>query len=81
VGYETQKPLALLERIISASSNPGDAVADFFCGSGTTLVCAARLGRTFTGCDNHPLAVSKSAMRLERMTEREGEVRVWRYSE
>ena len=79
VGYETQKPHALLERIIKASSNPGDAVADFFCGSGTTLVCAASLERTFTGCDSNPLAVSKGAMRLERMPQRPAEVRVWRY--
>ena len=41
-GYPTQKPQALLERIILASSNPGDVVADFFCGSGTTALAAAR---------------------------------------
>lgn len=76
VGYETQKPLALLQRIIRASSNSGDAVGDFFCGSGTTLVAASMLGRAFTGCDSNPLAVSKSAMRLEQMGERDGEVRV-----
>src|SRR5205085_6253619 len=51
VGYETQKPLALLERIVRASSTSGDRVADFFCGSGTTLVSAATLGRPFAGCD------------------------------
>jgi DNA modification methylase len=50
-GYPTQKPEALLERIIRASSNPGDLVADFFCGSGTTLLVAARLGRRFFGAD------------------------------
>ncbi|MCE2473719.1 MAG: site-specific DNA-methyltransferase [Anaerolineae bacterium] len=44
-GYPTQKPLALYERIISASSNPGDMVLDPFCGSGTTAVAAERLGR------------------------------------
>ncbi len=80
VGYETQKPLALLERIIRASSNPRSMLADFFCGSGTTLVCAAMLDRTFVGCDSNPLAVSKTVMRLEGMKDREGEVRVWGYT-
>lgn len=79
VGYETQKPMALLNRIIKASSNPGDSVADFFCGSGTTLVSAAGLGRSFTGCDSNPLAVSKTIMRLEQTKERATEVRVWSY--
>lgn len=50
-GYPTQKPLALLERIIKASSNEGDLVADFFCGSGTTMVAAEKLGRRWIGCD------------------------------
>ena len=77
VGYETQKPLALLERIVKASSNPGEAVGDFFCGSGTTLVAAAAHSRVFTGCDANPLAVSKSAMRLETMPSRCSEVRIW----
>lgn len=58
-GYPTQKPLALLDRIIRASSNPGDLVADFFCGSGTTLVAAARLDRRWIGCD-----ISEEAVRL-----------------
>jgi DNA modification methylase len=80
VGYETQKPLALLDRIVRASSNPGDRVGDFFCGSGTALVSAAAQGRAFTGCDSNPLAVSKSALRLESMQARESEVRVWRYA-
>ena len=51
VGYPTQKPEALLERIISTCSLPGDVVADFFCGSGTTLAVAERLGRRWIGCD------------------------------
>ncbi len=51
VGYPTQKPEALLERIIKASSNEGDLVADFFCGSGTTLAVAEKLGRRWIGCD------------------------------
>ena len=51
VGYDTQKPKSLLERIIKASSNEGDLVADFFCGSGTTCVVAKELGRSYIGCD------------------------------
>lgn len=50
-GYPTQKPQALLERILLASSNPGDLVGDFFCGSGTTPLVAATLGRRFVACD------------------------------
>lgn len=50
-GYPTQKPEALLERILRAASNPGDLVADFFCGSGTTLAAASALGRRFIGSD------------------------------
>jgi adenine-specific DNA-methyltransferase len=49
--YMTQKPEKLLERIIKASSNEGDLVADFFCGSGTTLAVAESLGRRWIGCD------------------------------
>ena len=51
VGYATQKPLALLERIIKASSNEGDLVCDFFGGSGTTVAVAERLGRRWITCD------------------------------
>jgi DNA modification methylase len=63
-GYPTQKPLALLERIVLASSRPGDLVADFFCGSGTTLVAAARHGRSWLGCDEAPLAIAGAYRRL-----------------
>ena len=49
--YDTQKPEALLERIIKVSSNDGQLVADFFCGSGTTLAVAEKLGRRWIGCD------------------------------
>ena len=49
--FDTQKPEALLKRIIYASSNPGDLVADFFCGSGTTLAVAEKMGRRWIGCD------------------------------
>lgn len=50
-GFPTQKPETLLERIVHASSHPGDLVADFFCGSGTTLAVAEKLGRRWIGCD------------------------------
>ncbi|MCH8274812.1 MAG: site-specific DNA-methyltransferase [Armatimonadetes bacterium] len=52
-GYPTQKPLALLKRIVSVHSNPGDCVLDFFAGSGTTGEAAAKLGRTFFLIDNN----------------------------
>ena len=51
VGYPTQKPEALAERILLASSNEGDLVCDFFCGSGTTLCVAEKLARRWIGCD------------------------------
>ncbi|NWG32801.1 MAG: site-specific DNA-methyltransferase [Chloroflexi bacterium] len=63
-GYPTQKPSALLERIILASSNPGDLVADFFCGSGTTPYMAARHGRRFIACDDNFRAIHTSHARL-----------------
>ncbi|MEO5887854.1 MAG: site-specific DNA-methyltransferase [Anaerolineales bacterium] len=50
-GYPTQKPAGLMERIVRASSNPGDIIADFFCGSGTTVFAAAKHGRRFIACD------------------------------
>ena len=50
-GYATQKNESILSRILEASSNPGDLVADFFCGSGTTLAVAEKLGRRWIGCD------------------------------
>ncbi len=63
-GYPTQKPEALLERIILASSNPGDLVADFFCGSGTSAVVAARNGRRFLAVDVTWRAVHTTRSRL-----------------
>jgi site-specific DNA-methyltransferase (adenine-specific) len=63
-GYPTQKPLKLLERIIRASSNPGDLVADFFCGSGTTGVAAKQLGRRYLLVDDNPEAVRITNERL-----------------
>ncbi|MXY47244.1 MAG: site-specific DNA-methyltransferase, partial [Chloroflexi bacterium] len=58
LGYPTQKPQALLERIISASSNESDVVLDPFCGCGTTVVAAAKLNRKFIGIDISPYAIS-----------------------
>jgi DNA modification methylase len=63
-GYPTQKPEAMLERIILVSSNPGDWVADFFCGSGTTAVVAAKLGRQFIASDLSFRAVHTTRTRL-----------------
>jgi site-specific DNA-methyltransferase (adenine-specific) len=63
-GYPTQKPLRLLERIIRASSNEGDLVADFFCGSGTTGVAAKALGRHYLLVDSNPEAVRIAEQRL-----------------
>jgi len=63
-GYPTQKPLGLLERIVLASSKPGDIVADFFCGSGTTLAAAAKHGRRWIGCDRAALACATTYRRL-----------------
>lgn len=63
-GYNTQKPEALLERIIRASSNEGDFVADFFCGSGTTLAVAEKLGRRWIGVDLGRYAIHTTRKRL-----------------
>jgi site-specific DNA-methyltransferase (adenine-specific) len=63
-GYPTQKPLRLLERVIRASSNEGDLVADFFCGSGTTGVAARGLGRRYLLVDSNPEAIRIAEQRL-----------------
>ena len=63
-GYDTQKPVALLERIIKVSSNEGDLVADFFCGSGTTGAVAERLGRRWLMADLGRFAIHTSRKRL-----------------
>ncbi|MYC32719.1 MAG: hypothetical protein F4X64_06040 [Chloroflexi bacterium] len=65
VGYPTQKPLALLERIIRASSNEGDVVLDPFCGCATACVAAENLGRRWVGIDISPKAVELVNMRLQ----------------
>ncbi len=64
VDYRTQKPEKLLKIIILASSNPGDIVADFFCGSGTTLAVAEKLGRRWIGCDLSKFAIQVTRKRL-----------------
>lgn len=63
-GYPTEKPWALLERIIQASSNEGDLVADFFCGSGTTCAVAEKLGRKWIGTDLGKFAIHTTRKRM-----------------
>ncbi len=72
VGFETQKPLALLARIIAASSEPGDVILDPFVGSGTTLVAAEQAGRGWIGIDSSLLAGSLALARVRQ------EVNLWR---
>lgn len=71
LGYPTQKPEALLERIIKASSNPGDLVLDPFCGCGTTIAVAERLGRQWIGIDISPTAVGLMKRRVEKVGARD----------
>jgi site-specific DNA-methyltransferase (adenine-specific) len=66
IGYPTQKPEALMERIIKASSNAGDLVLDPFMGGGTTLAVADKLGRQWIGIDQSPMAVKVTEFRLEK---------------
>ncbi len=67
LGYPTQKPLALLERIIEMSSNPGDTILDPFCGCGTAIAAAQRLGRRWIGIDITHLSIALQKYRLEQM--------------
>lgn len=74
-GYPTQKPEALIERIIEASSNEGDVVADFFCGSGSTLAVAEKLNRKWIGSDLGKFAVHttrKRMIRVQRKLKKDG---------
>jgi adenine-specific DNA-methyltransferase len=64
LGYKTQKPEALLQRIIKLCSSEGDLVGDFFCGSGTTLAVAEKLGRRWIGCDLSRFAIHTTRKRL-----------------
>ncbi|HXA41882.1 MAG TPA: site-specific DNA-methyltransferase [Candidatus Solibacter sp.] len=66
-GYPTQKPLAILTRIVRASSRPGARVLDFFAGSGTTGVAAAQAGRSFTLVDSSAEAIAVTRERLDRI--------------
>ena len=65
LGYPTQKPVGLLERIIAASSNPGDVVLDPFCGCGTAVHAAQKLGRQWIGIDITHLAISLIEKRMK----------------
>lgn len=65
LGYPTQKPIALLERMINASSNPGDVVLDPFCGCGTTVAAAQKLGRRWIGIDITQLSIALQKYRLQ----------------
>ena len=67
VGYDTQKPKELLVRIINAFSNEGDILADFFCGSGTSIVVAKELNRNYIGCDINPKAIEITKKRLNEL--------------
>ncbi len=69
IGYPTQKREPLLERIIKASSNEGDVVADLFCGGGTTPAAAQRLGRRWIACDQSRVAVAITADRVAKLSE------------
>ena len=70
IGYPTQKPEALLQRIINASTNEGDVVADFFCGGGTTPITAQKLNRKWIASDQSRVAVAITQGRLETLYEK-----------
>jgi site-specific DNA-methyltransferase (adenine-specific) len=74
VGYPTQKPILLLERVVSLLTHPGDTVVDPFCGSGTALVAAQLLGRKGVGIDRCPRAVELSRRRLAEPVKTESQV-------
>ena len=78
LGYPTQKPLALLERIIKMSSNPNDIVLDAFCGCGTALVAAENLGRQWIGIDVSPTACRVMAKRLRDFCHIKEDEKLWR---
>ena len=78
LGYPTQKPLALLDRIIKASSNPNDIVLDAFCGCGTALVAAENLGRQWIGIDISPTACRVMAKRLRDVCGMKEDEKLWR---
>ncbi|MGN0996849.1 MAG: DNA methyltransferase [Candidatus Ventricola sp.] len=71
-GYDTQKPIRLLDRIIRCSTQEGDLVCDLFGGSGTTAVTAAQLGRRFLSVDKNPLSIAVTGKRLRQVCGEEG---------
>jgi site-specific DNA-methyltransferase (adenine-specific) len=77
LGYPTQKPLALLDRITKASSNPNDIVLDAFCGCGTALVAAENLGRQWIGIDVSPTACRVMAKRLRDVCKMKEDEKLW----
>ena len=78
LGYPTQKPVALLERIVAASSNPNEIVLDAFCGCGTALVAAENLGRQWIGIDISPTACRVMAKRLRDVCKIREDENLWR---
>jgi len=78
LGYPTQKPLALLERILTASSNPNDIILDAFCGCGTALVAAEKLDRQWIGIDISPTACRVMAKRLRDVCKLREDENLWR---
>jgi site-specific DNA-methyltransferase (adenine-specific) len=78
LGYPTQKPLALLDRIIKASSNENDIVLDAFCGCGTALVSAQTLNRQWIGIDISPTACRVMAKRLRDVCKLQEDDRLWK---
>lgn len=78
LGYPTQKPLALLERIVKASSNEGDIVLDAFCGCGTALLAAENLKRQWIGIDQSPTACRVMAKRLRDNTILREDEKLWK---
>jgi DNA modification methylase len=78
LGYPTQKPLTLLERILGLSSNPNDIVLDAFCGCGTALVAAQNLGRQWIGIDISPTACRVMAKRLRDICKLPENEKLWR---
>jgi DNA modification methylase len=78
LGYPTQKPLALLDRIIAIHSNPNDIVLDAFCGCGTALVAAENLGRQWIGIDISPTACRVMAKRMRDVCHIREDEKLWR---
>ena len=78
LGYPTQKPLALLDRITKASSNENDIVLDAFCGCGTALVAAENLGRQWIGIDVSPTACRVMAKRLRNVCGMKEDEKLWK---